>query len=299
MTSPDAWPTPTATDRAGRTTNVIPLFPDQPTIAALRGGRPLRLHFDAWLHAGGRELGYQGAASVEVQDAPGVLEALIAALDEEVAARGWGREDIETASVVEGRELRFYWWTTDAASAAKVASGAGRAGEEARLMASAHDVAAYILRARGPMSTMKLQKLVYYSQAWHLVWEQRPLFAEKIEAWANGPVVYELFDAHRGRYTIGPEWAEGDPGCLSSEERSSIDAVLESYGDLSGRQLSHLTHSEGPWREARRGLGPTDRSSSEITIAAMADFYEALDADEEAKPVDELAWPGWDRDAND
>ncbi|KJE19920.1 Protein of unknown function (DUF4065) [Frankia torreyi] len=112
-------------------------------------------------------------------------------------------------------------------------------------MATAHDVAAYILRARGPMSTMKLQKLVYYSQAWHLVWEQRPLFPQEIQAWANGPVVYELFDAHRGLYTVGPEWPRGNADALLPDERSSIDAVLDSYGDLSGRQLSHLTHAEG------------------------------------------------------
>jgi uncharacterized phage-associated protein len=160
-------------------------------------------------------------------------------------------------------------------------------------MVSAQDVAAYILRKRGPMSSMKLQKLVYYSQAWHLVWEQRPLFPEKIQAWANGPVVYELFDAHRGQYTVGPDWLEGDPDALTPEERSSVDAVLDAYAHLDGRRLSHLTHAEAPWRDARAGLGPTDRSNREITIASMAAFYEALDADENAKPVDELDWPGW------
>jgi uncharacterized phage-associated protein len=161
-------------------------------------------------------------------------------------------------------------------------------------MVTAHDVAAYVLRALGPMSTMKLQKLVYYSQAWHLVWEQKPLFAESIQAWANGPVVYELFDAHRGRYTVGPDWPDGDPGALAGDECTTVEAVLAAYGELSGRQLSHLTHAEAPWRDARRGLTAADRSSREITVASMAAFYEALDADDEAKPVDELEWPGWD-----
>jgi uncharacterized phage-associated protein len=59
-------------------------------------------------------------------------------------------------------------------------------------MASAHDVAAYILSRQGRMTAMKLQKLVYYSQAWSVVWDERPLFPEKIEAWANGPVVRDL-----------------------------------------------------------------------------------------------------------
>ncbi len=72
-------------------------------------------------------------------------------------------------------------------------------------------VARYILRERGrrgqtpsgrTLSTVKLQKLVYYSQAWHLVWEDRPLFPERIEAWANGPVVPDLYREHRGDFEL-------------------------------------------------------------------------------------------------
>lgn len=51
------------------------------------------------------------------------------------------------------------------------------------------DVAEYILEQHGEMTSMKLQKLVYYCQAWHLAWSDEPLFRESIEAWANGPVV--------------------------------------------------------------------------------------------------------------
>ena len=67
---------------------------------------------------------------------------------------------------------------------------------------SVHDVAAYVLREAGAMSTVKLHKLVYYSQAWHLVWDEEPLFVEPIEAWANGPVVRALYDHHRGRFGV-------------------------------------------------------------------------------------------------
>ena len=60
-------------------------------------------------------------------------------------------------------------------------------------MAKVKDVAQYILEKQGDMTTIKLQKLVYYCQAWALVWTEAPLFEEKIEAWANGPVTPELF----------------------------------------------------------------------------------------------------------
>lgn len=68
-------------------------------------------------------------------------------------------------------------------------------------MASVFDVAAYILERQGPMTTWKLQKLVY-CQAWSLVWDDDVLFPEEIEAWANGPVVRELYNAHRGKRAV-------------------------------------------------------------------------------------------------
>ena len=54
-------------------------------------------------------------------------------------------------------------------------------------MKTALDVAAYILSKQGTMTAMKLQKLVYYAQAWPLVWDEKPLFREKIEAWGTAP----------------------------------------------------------------------------------------------------------------
>jgi len=142
------------------------------------------------------------------------------------------------------------------------------------VMASVHDVAAYILKRQGPMTAMKLQKLVYYSQAWGLVWDEEPLFPEAIEAWANGPVVFELYDKHRGIFRVS-EW-DGNPTALNKSQRETIDSVLRFYGRMSSQQLSNLTHQEAPWRNARRGLGPGDRGSREITHAAMAEYYSSL-----------------------
>lgn len=76
-------------------------------------------------------------------------------------------------------------------------------------MASVFDVSAYILKKTGPISAMKLQKLAYYAQAWSLVWDDAPLFSERIEAWANGPVCPDLYFAHQGEFTVGTE-SRGD-----------------------------------------------------------------------------------------
>ena len=55
---------------------------------------------------------------------------------------------------------------------------------------------------------MKLQKLVYYCQAWSLAWDDVPLFDEDFPAWANGPVCPELFDLHHGKSVI-KDWDDG------------------------------------------------------------------------------------------
>lgn len=154
-------------------------------------------------------------------------------------------------------------------------------------MASAQDVAARILSLQSPIDTWKLQKLVYYCQAWHLAWEGDVLFPERIEAWAGGPVVRELYEHHRKQFSVSA-WPWGDLGRLSEAESSTVDAVFESYGRLSGSQLRALTHKERPWRVAREGLAPGDYSDREIDPEVMLDYYSGLADDEGTVLVDDL-----------
>lgn len=143
-------------------------------------------------------------------------------------------------------------------------------------MPSVLDVAAYILKKAGPMTTWKLQKLVYYSQAWSLVWDEEPLFPEEICAWANGPVCWDLFNEHRGMFKVAAGEIHGDPAALSRTQRETVDGVLTYYADKPGQWLSDLTHMERPWREAREGIAPGERGNVPITHEAMADYYGGL-----------------------
>ena len=142
-------------------------------------------------------------------------------------------------------------------------------------MATVFDVAAYILEKKGEMTAWKLQKLIYYSQAWSLVWDQRPLFAGRIEVWANGPVSPDLYKVHRGKFLVRT-FPTGKADALDTTAREAIDAVLDYYGGMHPQELSDLTHSEAPWRDARGHLLPGAQCQNEITHAAMAGYYEAL-----------------------
>lgn len=140
-------------------------------------------------------------------------------------------------------------------------------------LANVFDVAAYILENQGEMTTMKLQKLLYYCQAWSLVWDESPLFGNNIEGWANGPVVREIYDAHRGRFKISRADIDGIPNNLDDRQKDTINAVLEAYGPKSSQWLSDLTHQEWPWRETRQGLAPGERGSGIISQSSMAEYY--------------------------
>lgn len=139
------------------------------------------------------------------------------------------------------------------------------------------DVAKYVLEKCGTMTTMKLQKLCYYSQAWTLVWEESRLFPDRIEAWANGPVSPMLYQKHRGKFTIDAnELKEGDSTKLSSNQKHDVDKVLDFYGPMSGYELSQLTHHEDPWRNARGNCPSGARCQEQITESAMAEYYDGL-----------------------
>lgn len=146
-----------------------------------------------------------------------------------------------------------------------------------RVMANVFDVAKYILERQGPMTTMKLQKLVYYCQAWSLVWDEKPIFTERIEAWASGPVVRDLYGQHKGMLRISnSDLVRGNTANLTPEEKATIDAVLKAYGDKPAQWLADLSHMEKPWNDARIGCALGDSCENEITPASMAEYYSSL-----------------------
>lgn len=137
------------------------------------------------------------------------------------------------------------------------------------------DVAAYILTRTGTITTMKLHKLAFYAQAEHLVRHQgTPLFPENFYAWRSGPVAPLLFILHRHAFLIRPgELPQGDPDRLSNEDKSLIIRVCTALGGLTGAELSERVCAEDPWKDARAGLKPTQRSNVSISKVVMGVYY--------------------------
>jgi uncharacterized phage-associated protein len=132
---------------------------------------------------------------------------------------------------------------------------------------SAHDVADELRRRLGDVGAVKLQKLLYYAQGWHIAHTGAPMFKETIKAWAKGPVVADVWadEAHeRGRPVRR---------ALDDASLATLEYVIERYGALSGRDLIRMTHDEGPWRDVSESDDSAAPENPEITHEALARWF--------------------------
>jgi len=114
-----------------------------------------------------------------------------------------------------------------------------------------------------PLTHFRLQKLLYYAQAWSVVLRETELFQEEIRAWKNGPVVEEVFRSlPDGRCAACvPENAFANAPDLDPEDAAFVKSFWEAYSGYSASRLYRMTHSEMPWQKAW-----TDRPNTNAPI---------------------------------
>jgi uncharacterized phage-associated protein len=141
---------------------------------------------------------------------------------------------------------------------------------------SALDVAKYFLYKANKdgdlVTNLKMQKLLYYAQAWHLVnFDGQPLFRETIRAWAFGPVVKEVYDKYKkfGASPIKHTSTEKEAAIFSKEQIKYLDDFYDVFFKFSAHELVNMTHNEAPWKEAYKGNGNISRQS-------MKQFYSRM-----------------------
>lgn len=140
-------------------------------------------------------------------------------------------------------------------------------------------IARYIVNRVGLLTAMKLEKLTYYCQAWSLAWDNEPLFDEDFQAWANGPVCYELYKEHRGQFRIDKDFLEEYEGFdFTESQKETMDIVISDYGRKKAWELSEMTHNEMPWKKAREisGVEPGEATNEIIQKEDMLEFYGGL-----------------------
>ncbi len=148
-------------------------------------------------------------------------------------------------------------------------------------MISAKNVSDFFLSLCEPnagdtISNLKMQKLLYYAQGFHLALFNEPLFPEKVMAWQYGPVVEEVYQDYR-------EFSEGaipvprrmNTKVFDEDTKDFLKEIYQVYGQFSALRLMQLTHSESPWNTTTIG--------EEITIEKMHSYFKTLIKDEQGK----------------
>ena len=138
------------------------------------------------------------------------------------------------------------------------------------------------------ISPLKLQKLLYYVQAWHIAkFEKEILFDTLPEAWANGPVYRDIYDQYKTTFfknqniiTMLEEiqlseqlQLKQNNLDLDANQLELIMTVIDSYAKLSEERLVLMTHSETPWNEARKGLTPIQRCENKLAIDTIYNYF--------------------------
>lgn len=145
-------------------------------------------------------------------------------------------------------------------------------------MYSVLDISRYVINKSidngKPISNLKLQKLLFYVQAYFLVESGSKLFEEPIVSWKYGPVVVEAYDEFKsyGAAAISDPIIEYTEFELSDDSfdfsvithrfsndlievgvRVAIDVVLQAYANYSAIDIMRKTHNEDPWMSTENG----------------------------------------------
>ncbi|MGB0560732.1 MAG: Panacea domain-containing protein [Spirulinaceae cyanobacterium] len=122
------------------------------------------------------------------------------------------------------------------------------------------------------ITPLKLQKLLYYAEAWSQVLLDQELFAEQIQAWAHGPVVPEVYEEFKdyGWRPIEPVDVELD---LDSDTEEVLNQVLSAYGERFAKTLEKMTHSDQPWIKAREGYTLEARCNAIIPKQDIRNYF--------------------------
>lgn len=142
------------------------------------------------------------------------------------------------------------------------------------------DATYYILDKIGQTTSMNLQQLCYYSQAWSLGWDNTALFEEDFEAWSSGPVCPELYNIFSLPKDFNVDVEKLKPYisgyCFFEDEKETLDVIIKDYGDKEPHWMSELIRKERSWLETRRDLSLKESSNTVISKEMMLKYYSSL-----------------------
>lgn len=141
-------------------------------------------------------------------------------------------------------------------------------------------VSKYIVSQTKDITNLAVQKLLYFCQVVSYAINNKPMFIDTCEAWKFGPVYTHIY-YRLNKYTYDPinsrEFEDFEIIDLSDEDKKVIDAVINSFGMLSGVKLRDMSHKTEPWRQARCGVLDSENCNEIIKNKSIKDYVSKLD----------------------
>lgn len=124
----------------------------------------------------------------------------------------------------------------------------------------------YLLIQTSEITPLALQKLLYFAQGFKKAFTDTFMFEEDCEAWAHGPVYRDVYHKYReyGYSPIEEGHVSYENINLTNDDKELLNHIILYFGCYSGKILENMTHSEEPWRLARRGVVDGERSERVI-----------------------------------
>ena len=142
------------------------------------------------------------------------------------------------------------------------------------------------------LTSMKLQKLVFYAHGWHLAIAGKPLIFNRIEAWDYGPVIPDLYQdfkkygngpiteparkcvvCDRKAYLTVPTLEDSPENSEREDAQKIIERVWELYGTFTAAKLSNATHAPGTnWEQVYK----SGQRSILIPDQIIKSYFESL-----------------------
>lgn len=143
------------------------------------------------------------------------------------------------------------------------------------------------------VTNKKLQKLMYYCDAWHLALFKAPIVSNEFEAWVHGAVLRPLYSEYAiygyDSIQLNIESAKENINNFRELVKAStydiINKVLNKYFRLSADELECKNHAEYPWRHAREGLSANTSCDRKISKTITMNYYSSRALLEEMKAV--------------
>jgi uncharacterized phage-associated protein len=139
-----------------------------------------------------------------------------------------------------------------------------------------NDVADYFIwfsqKHGDPITHLKLQKLCYYAEAYYWAIYNKPLTGEPFQAWTHGPVSRQLWEKYKGI-----RWEPITEKCKKPDLDKGICSYLQEIANVfsgySAFQHEKMTHSDMPWKKARKGCSIEERCERVISTEDMKNYY--------------------------